>query len=274
MGAFNSRGLVYAMNCYVAAMVALFIALHFELPNPWWAALTVFITSQPLAAASGAVMARALYRISGIFLGAVAALVIVPSFVNSPELLIAAVAAWVALCTYVSLLDRTPRAYTFLLAGYTVAVIGLPQAADSPPLFANVVVRFEEVAIGALCAALIHTLVLPQSIRTNFDANLDTVIKNAQRWIIDALSIQATTVAEQDLRKRLAADLAELNVLAANLQFELGPDAVDKCVVRALEERLRALLPLMTAVEDRIRAIAKLQAVPELLALHLAATSR
>lgn len=274
MGAFNSRGLVYAMNCYVAAMLALYIAFFFDLPNPWWAALTVFITSQPLSAASGAVLARALHRIAGTLLGAVAALVIVPSFVNSPELLIAAVAAWVALCIYVSLLDRSPRAYAFLLAGYTVAVIALPQATDSPALFANVVARIEEVAIGALCAALIQTLVLPQSIRASFDAKLDAMIKNAQHWIIDALSMEASTGAEEELRKRLAADLAELKALAMNLEFESGPAAVDKRVVRALEERLAALLPLSTAIEDRIRAIAKLQAIPELLALHVVATRR
>lgn len=274
MSAFNLRGVVYAMNCYVGAMLALFIAFGFDLPNPWWAALTVFITSQPLGAASGAVMARALHRIAGTALGAAAALVIVPTFVNSPELLIAAVAAWVALCIYVSLIDRTPRAYAFLLAGYTVAIIGLPLATDSSALFPNVVARIEEVSVGALCAALMQTLVFPRSIRATFDAKLEATIKSAQHWIADALSFETPPVAEQVLRRRIAADLTELDGLAMNLQFEFGPDAVDKRIVWALEERLVALLPLLTGVEDRLGAMAKEQAQPLALSLHVAEVKR
>lgn len=46
-----------------------------------------------------------------------------PTLVNSPELLSLAIAAWVGLCLYVSLLDRTPRSYMFMLAGYTCALL-------------------------------------------------------------------------------------------------------------------------------------------------------
>jgi uncharacterized membrane protein YccC len=39
-------------------------------------------------------------------------------------LLSLALACWVGLCLYVSLLDRTPRSYVFMLAGYTAGLIG------------------------------------------------------------------------------------------------------------------------------------------------------
>ena len=55
MNILSARGIVFSVNCYVAAMLALAIAFGFDLPNPWWAVLTVYITSQPLAAAAGAV---------------------------------------------------------------------------------------------------------------------------------------------------------------------------------------------------------------------------
>src|ERR1700761_9466109 len=117
------RTIVYAANTSAAALIALSVALAFDLPNPWWAALTAFITSQPLAAASGAVVARARYRIAGTVIGMSASLLIIPALASSPELLIAAIASWLGLCVYVALLDRGPRSYTFLLAGYTVALV-------------------------------------------------------------------------------------------------------------------------------------------------------
>src|SRR5258706_9679659 len=164
MSAFTFRGVVYAANCTLAALAALLIAFSLGLPNPWWAALTVFIASQPMAAASGAVVARALYRVLGTLIGAAATLIIVPALADTPPLLIAAIALWTASCVYVSLLFRTPRGYAFMLAGYTVALIGLPLATDPATVFDNMLLRFEEVAIGAACAAVVHSLVLPRGV--------------------------------------------------------------------------------------------------------------
>src|ERR1700740_2152830 len=119
MSAFNTRGVIYATNCALAALLALYVAFSAGLPNPGWASLTVLIVSQPLGAASGSVVSRALYRAAGTVIGIIASMRILPACVQTPELLIPGVAAWVALCVYVSLLDRSPRSYAFLLAGYT-----------------------------------------------------------------------------------------------------------------------------------------------------------
>ena len=75
---------------------------------PYWAVSTVFITVQPLA---GATRSKAIYRVCGTVLGAIVAVILVPNLVNAPELLTLAIALWVGLCLYFSLLDRTPRSY-------------------------------------------------------------------------------------------------------------------------------------------------------------------
>ena len=85
--------------------------------------LTVYLTSQPV---TGALRAKAVYRLLGTLIGAVAMVAIVPNLVDAPELTTAAISLWVAFCLYVSLLDRTPHAYTFALSGYTAALIGFP----------------------------------------------------------------------------------------------------------------------------------------------------
>ncbi len=264
------RTVAYAANTTGAALLALSVAFVFDLPNPWWAALTVFITSQPLGAASGAVVARARYRIAGTLLGMAASLVMIPAFASSPELLIIAIATWLGLCIYVALLDRGPRSYTFLLAGYSVALVGLPLAGDPSAIFDSALARTEEILLGALCAALVHNLVLPQKLRETVNAKLAASLADARRWIDGSLAPEPAAAQEQQTRRRLAIDLTELRVLAANMRFEPGVAANEMRVILALEERLVALLPLLTAIEDRLAGLAgERDALPALFA-HVA----
>lgn len=268
MSVLNSRSIVYAFNCTVAALLALSVAFSAGLPNPGWASLTVFIVSQPLGAASGSVVSRALYRSAGTITGVIASMLILPALVHAPELLIAGVAAWVALCIYVSLLDRSPRSYAFLLAGYTVALVGIPLISDVSQLFDIGVARIEEIVIGALSAALVHSLLFPRALKSQVDARLGAILKDARAWMTAALSPQGSTAAEQAARRRVAADLTELHQLADGQRFDTGAGAADPRIVSALEARLVALLPLMTAVEDRLGAIG--DAMPPALARHVA----
>ncbi|MBL7405882.1 FUSC family protein, partial [Escherichia coli] len=71
-----------------------------------------------------------------------------------PILLSLAVALWVALCLYVSLLDRTPASYLPMLAGYTAALIGFPAVDDPGAIFDTAVARAEEISLGIVCASL------------------------------------------------------------------------------------------------------------------------
>ncbi len=82
MPIFSVRDWAFALKVLVAALLALWLALWIDLPKPYWAVSTVFITSQPLA---GATRAKAAYRVYGTVLGAVAAVVLVPNLVNAPN---------------------------------------------------------------------------------------------------------------------------------------------------------------------------------------------
>jgi len=268
MSAFNTRGVIYATNCTLAALLALYVAFSAGLPNPGWASLTVFIVSQPLGAASGSVVSRALYRSAGTVFGIIASMLILPTLVQTPGLMIAAVGAWVGLCIYVSLLDRSPRSYAFLLAGYTVALVGLPLISDVSQLFDIGVARIEEIVIGACSAVLVHSLLFPRSLKSQMDARLGAILADARAWMTAALSPEGSTPAEKAARRRAAADLTELHQLASGQRFDADAGAADSRIVSALEARLVALLPLMSAVEDRLRAIGN--AMPPALTQHVA----
>src|SRR5262244_439705 len=153
------RPIIFSVNCWIATIFALFIAFSLDLKSPAWAMTTVYLTSQPL---SGVMRAKAVYRVIGTFIGGVAMVAIVPNLVDAPELTTLAIILWVALCVFVSLLDRTPRSYVFVLAGYTAALIGFPTVLAPGTVFDTAVSRVEEITIGVVCAAVVHSLIFPK----------------------------------------------------------------------------------------------------------------
>jgi len=163
------RPIIFSVNCWIATILALFIAFSLDLKSPAWAMTTIYLTSHPL---SGVMRAKAFYRVIGTFIGGVAMVAIVPNLVDAPELTTLAIILWVALCVFVSLLDRTPRSYVFVLAGYTAALIGFPTVLAPGTVFDTAVSRVEEITIGVVCAAVVHSLIFPKSALSAFEQKL------------------------------------------------------------------------------------------------------
>jgi uncharacterized membrane protein YccC len=256
---FGFREVVFSVNCFIAAMLSLWIAFRLDLKNPWWAMVTVYLTSQPL---SGVMRARAVYRVVGTLLGAVAMVVIVPNLVDAPELTTAAIILWVALCLYVSLLDRTPRAYALALSGYTAALVGFPSVLNPGGVFDTAIARMEEIMLGTVCAALAHSIIFPRSVLSVLLAKQSGVLADAQRWIADGLTRQLAPTVDPEQR-RIAADVTELAILGLSLPYDTSAQRPSQTVIRALDERLVGLLPLLSTIEDRIASLQQSGALPE-----------
>ncbi|MGC8530207.1 MAG: FUSC family protein [Leptospirillia bacterium] len=152
--------ILFSLKTFVAALLALAIAFAWELRQPYWALLTVLIVAQPY---TGMVRSKSLYRFVGTFVGAAMAVFLVPRLVDMPVLLTMALASWVALCLYLSLIDATPRSYAFILAGYTVALIGFPSVLHPDQIFFVALARVEEVCLGILSTFLVNELFFPRS---------------------------------------------------------------------------------------------------------------
>ena len=246
------RPIIFSVNCYIAAVLALFISFSLDLKSPAWAMVTVYLTSQPL---SGALRAKAVYRVVGTFVGGAVMVAIVPNLVNAPELTTLAIILWVALCVFVSLLDRTPRSYMFVLSGYTAALIGFPSvlapSATCVRHTGGAVSRVEEITLGVVCAAIVHSLILPKSVFSAFEDELRSAMAQARRWLAGGLIRQATPQDEME-RRRIAADISELYSLGTSLRFDTSPHRPDIGFIRAFDRKMVALLPLLSAVEDRL----------------------
>ncbi len=245
---FGLPAALFSLKCLAAAMLALFVAFSIGLERPYWAFLTSYIVAQPMA---GAVISKALFRIIGTFVGAMFAVSIVPPLVNAPELLSLAMASWLGLCVFVSLLDRTPRSYMFVLAGYTACLIVFPDVDTPQAIFTVASLRVQEISIGILCGSLVHGVVLPGSITAVLLGRVEAILRDAERWSRDAIAVAPVAGLDAE-RRRLAQDVTELHQMSVHLPFDISRLAPRVRTVRALQDQLSMLLPLGAAVEDRL----------------------
>jgi uncharacterized membrane protein YccC len=254
------RDWAFALKTFGAGMLALFLAFWIDLPNPYWALGTVYITSQVLA---GATRSKALYRVLGTLLGAVVTVALVPNLVNAPELLTLAIAAWVATCLYVSLLDRTPRSYLMMLGGYTAALIGFPAVGEPGTMFDIAVARAEEITLGILCASLVNTVVLPQSVAPVISGRLDLWLRDARGWAIDVLARTRTSRDTQATRLKLASDAVAFDALATPLRYDMTGAERSAEAMATLRQHMLMFLPIASAVSDRIETLERANALPQ-----------
>ena len=122
-------GLTFAVKTFAASLLALYIAFWAGLDDPRWAFLTVFVVSQP---DSGLVLAKSFYRILGTIAGVLVTIALVFGLAQYGELFVAALAVWICFCNFAARAVRNFASYGFQLAGYTVAIVGIPAALTRP----------------------------------------------------------------------------------------------------------------------------------------------
>ena len=92
------------------------------------------------------------------------AVAVTPWLINTPWLFTLFYPAGLA-SAYISLLDRTPRSYILMLAGYTTVIIcfNIIYFIDTASLFDMAVGRFLEITI-VVCSAIVTTTIFPMHI--------------------------------------------------------------------------------------------------------------
>lgn len=242
----DGQAVIYAAKSFAAAMLAYYLALSIGLQRPSWAIITVYIVSQTSAGAS---LSRSVYRLVGTVVGAAATVIIVPTFVNQPILCSVVLALWIAGSLCLSLLERTPRGYAFLLAGYTASLIGFPAVSAPGTIFDLAVTRVEEITIGILCAGLIHRFVLPVRIAGRFNSTLAQTLATARQRIADTLA--GKPVAAETLR--LALSLQFLQGINHHLPWDDGLSVPHRQARKAIHDRLARLLIVNGELYDRLQ---------------------
>ena len=255
-----ARDWFYGVRTFAASMIALYIALLMEMPRPYWAMATVYIVSSPFV---GPTSSKALYRAVGTFLGASAAVLFVPLFVQTPYLLVVAIALWTGILLFLSLHLRTANSYALMLAGYTMPMIALPVVDNPLGVFDVAVSRTEEIFLGIAVAAVVGSMFWPRRLAPVF-------IDAAGKWFADASTyslrflsrdVQADEVS--DLRSAMVATFNSLELMIGQLPHEgARPQTVRN--TKDLRGRMIHLLPVVDALDDALYAMAR--RTPELVA--------
>ena len=253
---------LFSAKTFAAAIAALYVGLAGNLSRPYWAMATVYIVSQPLL---GPTRAKGVYRVLGTLLAGAATLVMLPNLVETPLLLSAAMALWLSACLFLALLNRGPRGYAFLLAGYTTAFIGFPAVTAPEDIFDTVVARSEEIILGTVMAVLFAALVFPASVRPMLTARIGNWMQDAAQWCRQVLQRGPA----QAPRNRLAADLVQFEALIAFVRHDDPRHAGAAPALEHLRARMLLLLPVLSSIADRLDALhAASRALPgELIAL-------
>jgi uncharacterized membrane protein YccC len=246
----TGRNLAFVLANTIAVLVALYIAFARDLERPYWAMFTVFVVAQPI---TGAVRSKSAFRLLGTLAGAVMALLLVPPLVHAPVMLCLATSLWIGLCVYLSLQDRRPRSYAFVLAGYTAAIVGF-YVVDAPnTIFDTSVARVEEISIGLVCAAVAHSVFFPQNIVEELTERIDRTLRRGGTWIADVLA--ATQSIDLEAQQQLAELVSDLHVLYEHVAFETSDVPRSASLMQALQDRLASILPRVSSVQAALGAL-------------------
>ena len=255
----------FAVANTTAIFAALFIAFSLNLERPYWAMFTVFIIAQPT---SGAVRAKAIYRLGGTAAGAAVAVLLIPPLTQAPVLLCLALCVWIGFCVFVSLLDRTPRSYAFLLAGYTAAIVGFSVINAPGGVFDIAISRVEEISLGIICGSVAHSVVFPQNIGALLNDKIDAMLARCSRWIADALA-GAGLPEGAEAQQVFSESVTELHLLYTYVAFETSDTPRATRRMRALQDRLSVLLPRLSSLRAAAHALQGEGALPASLAAAL-----
>lgn len=241
---------LFSLKAFIASMLALYLALLFDLPRPYWSMAAVYIVANPLA---GATRSKGIYRALGSLIGGAAAVVLLPTFGNAPVLMTLAMSLWTGTLLYISMLDRTPRSYVFMLAGYTLPLIALPSVDDPSAVFDTAVARTEEITLGIICASIVNAIVFPMSVGGALSARISQWLGDAGEWATEILGGKATAGAPL-ARQKLASDLNVLDLFLTQISHDAATVDIVK-QAKILRGRLLMLLPVLSSLADRLHGL-------------------
>lgn len=238
-------------------MLALFVSFELDLINPMWSIGTVLIIANPY---SGMVSSKCVYRVVGTIGGAVIALTLTPHLINTPWIFTVVLSLWVGFALYVSLLDRTPRSYAFMLAGYSTAMIVFNAITyiDQYNIFDIALARVIEISIGVISSAVVSATILPMHIGSAIKQRVIKTLKDTENLFANLLNIDS----QQNNTQLLAAitrDTTDIHALAVHLSYEKGELHGMTKPLQEMLHQISMVVANLVALSERIKQLKELR---------------
>ena len=249
--------IIFAIKTCFASLLALYIAFSLDLSYPLWSMATVFILANPY---SGMVSSKSFYRIMGTMTGVAVAVLVTPRLIHMPWLFTFCMSAWVGLCLYISLLDRTARSYFFMLAGYTVVIITFNDILyiNEISIFDMALGRFLEISIGVVCSAVVSATIFPVHIGPVLQSRVGKTLQDTEALFRVILSDQSHQTNYMELLAKVNQDASEIHALSVHLWYEKSKF---RGTTKPLQELLHQLSILTTNLVSMSERLAQLDEI-------------
>lgn len=239
----------YLFKYLLAAFLALWLALKMEMDQPATALLTVVIVMHFRA---GMVITKSYYRLIGTVIGILFSMLLVAWFAQDRFPFFIAAALWIGVCTAGSMVYRNFQSYGFVLAGYTLCIVGLPATLTPWHTFQIASTRMSEIGVGLLSATLVSELVLPQRLWENIQA----VVRSKFRDFSVLLGSGAPVGLNQPFLKFMQ-DFYQLESFRSSAQFETDDARVHSTTINRLNVQFMVVSTTYVVLQ---RLIQRLQA--------------
>ena len=182
----------------IAAWSAFSIAALLGIDNPFWAAMPIWVVSQPLR---GLLIERAVYRVLGTLGGAAVGFAIL-QIPSNAFVQLAVLAVWVGICAGWLHLIRTVASYAVLMLGLTAAVVLMPAVLIPDMGYELAKSRVLCTLIGAVVVTLFTAYFTPKARRDDYYQQLSALSAKFVAFAHDVMA-QPQWQSNQEMADRL-----------------------------------------------------------------------
>lgn len=236
----SGHNVAFAVRTASAAILALAIAYWFELSDPQWATMTVYLLAQPTV---GAALAKGAWRAVGTMAGGMFGLGLVGLFSEAPELLVAATVLTVSAGFYAGARLRNYSEYGVLLAAYTALLVAYEGSIHPLAAWSIASDRTLEILIGIACSTAASVVVFPRYASDVLDRSLARTIVNLASYVATALRLSTPLPVFARLRRRMVGEVVSFDALRSYTLFETPEMRIDQ---QRLQRTVREFLAVLS----------------------------
>jgi uncharacterized membrane protein YccC len=254
--------IIYVIKLTIATLLAMSISMFFNLSSPQTSIFTVFIVMQ---IHSGLVFSKSFYRFLGTLIGFIIALILTSSFSQDRYWFMGFFTLWIAICAAAGFKYRNFISYGFVLSGYTVALIVLPNIDNPLNIYGFAIERISEVVVGLLCASVVSEIIFPKQLSDTLLESEKQKYKNIYFSVLDMENIFSKEKSINNFSKNILGS----DSLLVNAVFESNVKKKDKIYYKRLNSEFMHLSITFHSLKNIINSILNQQNIDSKMVLAL-----
>jgi len=254
--------IIYVVKLTIAALIAMSVSMFLNLSSPQTSVFTVFIVMQMY---SGMVFSKSFYRFLGTVIGFIISLVLTSAFSQDRVWFMGFFTIWIAICAAAGFKYRNFISYGFVLSGYTVALIVLPNIHNPLSVYGFAVERFSEVVVGLLSASVISEVVFPKKLSDTLFISEKQRYKNIFIAVLDTNNIFTKESNTSNFSKNILGS----DALRVNSIFESNINKKDKMYYQRLNSEFMHLSITFHSLKNTIQTFSNNEQIDEKVVLNL-----